>query len=284
MRERIELTFQVARRTGATIRMVRTGGHGAYTVRPVTPGASPAATPGQRLAAGSVHAYTAIGSVLALLMVHLSYRGDVEAVLWLFLAAIFIDGTDGFLARRFRVKEVMPGFDGALLDNIIDFMTYALAPMVLLWASGALPDGFWGGFWAAVPVLASSYQFCQAQAKTDDHFFMGFPSYWNAVAFYAIAGSFSPAVTVLALAVCTVLVFIPVKYVYTTRTETLFYVNMTLAALWMVAYAIVVAQLDSPPLWLLYGSLVYPVYYVALSLWLTYLTSRRARLGEPVTA
>ena len=33
-------------------------------------------------------------------------------------------------------------------------------------------------------VLASSYQFCRVDAKTDDHFFLGFPSYWNIVAFY----------------------------------------------------------------------------------------------------
>ena len=231
--------------------------------------------------AWSVHLYTAIGSVLAVLMVHLSYQGEVEAVLWLFLAAIFVDGTDGFLARRFRVKEVLPEFDGALLDNIIDFMTYALAPMVLLYANGYLPDGVWGGFWAAVPVLASCYQFCRTDAKTDDHFFMGFPSYWNAVAFYAILGDFSPAVTVIALAVCTVLVFIPIKYVYTTRTETLFYVNMTLAVLWMIAYAVVVAQFSDPPLWLLYTSLVYPIYYVILSLLLTYGPKPRVEVPSP---
>ena len=51
-------------------------------------------------------------------------------VLWLFLAAMVVDGTDGMLARRWRVKEVVPWFDGALLDNIVDYITYAFAPMV----------------------------------------------------------------------------------------------------------------------------------------------------------
>ena len=122
------------------------------------------------------------------------------AVLWLFLAAIFVDGTDGLLARQFRVKEVMPGFDGALLDNIVDYMTYTLAPMVLLWANGFLPDGVWGGVVAAVPVLASCYQFCRSDAKTDDHFFLGFPSYWNIVAFYAVVGGFGIAVATVVIA------------------------------------------------------------------------------------
>ncbi len=64
-----------------------------------------AASPGARAAASLVHVYTASGVVLALLMVHWSYQGRVEAVLWLFLAAMVIDATDGFLARRFRVKR-----------------------------------------------------------------------------------------------------------------------------------------------------------------------------------
>ena len=34
-------------------------------------------------------------------------------------------------------------------------------------------------------MLASAYGFAQADAKTDDHFFLGFPSYWNFVAIYA---------------------------------------------------------------------------------------------------
>ena len=108
-------------------------------------------------------------------------------MLWLFLAAMVVDGTDGMLARR------LPGqgawcreFDGALLDNIVDYLTYAFAPMVLLWATGYLPDGAWGGVVAALPLVASCYQFCRTDAKTDDHFFLGFPSYWNIVAFYVV--------------------------------------------------------------------------------------------------
>ena len=54
----------------------------------------------ERLAALAVHAYTAVGAVLALLMVHFSYQGEVRTVLWLFLVAMVIDGSDGMVARR----------------------------------------------------------------------------------------------------------------------------------------------------------------------------------------
>jgi len=148
-------------------------------------------------------------------------------------------------------------------------MTYAFAPMVLLWANGYLPDGVLGGVVAAVPLLASCYQFCRSDAKTDDYFFLGFPSYWNVVAFYAIVASFDIGLTTLVILVCTVLVFVPVKYLYPSRTEKLWYLNMALSVLWMAVYAVIVALMPDQPTWLIVLSLIYPVYYVGVSLWLT---------------
>ena len=208
------------------------------------------ATQGARAAAAAVHLFTATGAVLALLMVHFSYEHEVEKVLWLFLVAMIIDGTDGMLARRFKVKAVLPGFDGALLDNIVDYMTYALAPMALLWANGYLPDGPAGGVVASIPLLASTYQFCRTDAKTDDHFFLGFPSYWNIVAFYVVVWELSTVATTVLLLLLSVLVFVPIKYLYPSRTEKLWYVNMTLATLWLALWAAITASLpDAPACW-----------------------------------
>jgi phosphatidylcholine synthase len=235
--------------------------------------ASPRTAKPHRLAAMAVHVYTALGVVLALLMVHLSYAGEVEIVLWLFLAAMIIDGSDGFLARRYRVKEVIPGFDGALLDNIIDYITYAFAPMVLLWSAGYLPEGWLGGVVASVPLLASCYQFCRSDAKTDDHFFLGFPSYWNIAAFYLIVLGAGTGATTITLIVLTVLVFVPIKYVYPSRTETAWLPTMTLTTVWLGLYALILAQFPSPSMWLIALSGGYVLYYAVLSLHLT--VSRR---------
>jgi phosphatidylcholine synthase len=228
------------------------------------------ATQGARAAAAAVHLFTATGAVLALLMVHFSYQHEVEKVLWLFLVAMVIDGTDGMLARRFQVKTVLPGFDGALLDNIVDYMTYALAPMALLWANCYLPDGALGGVVASIPLLASTYQFCRTDAKTDDHFFLGFPSYWNIVAFYVVVWELSSVATTVLLLVLAVLVFVPIKYLYPSRTEKLWYSNMTLATLWLALWAAITAQLPDAPAVLVGLSLVYVVYYIVVSLWLTF--------------
>ena len=229
-------------------------------------------------AAVAVHVYTAIGAVLGFAMVVEAFDGHTTTVLWLFLAAMVIDGTDGLLARRLRVKEATPGFDGALLDNIVDYITYCFAPVVLLWADGRLPGGVVGGIVAGLPLLASSYQFCRSDAKTDDHFFLGFPSYWNVVAFYVVVLEVSPTITAVLLTVLSVLVFVPVKYVYPSRTENWWWTNMAATAVWFAAYAVIVAQLPDPNPLVLGLSLAYIAFYTAESLMLTL----RRRRSDPV--
>ena len=225
-----------------------------------------------------VHGYTATGAVLALLIVLAAVEGDVARALWLGLAALVIDGTDGMLARRFDVKERLPWFDGALLDNIVDYLTYVFAPVVLLLQTGYLPDGTTGTVIAVLPLVASSYQFCRVDAKTDDHFFLGFPSYWNVVAFYAIAMDLSPLVTSAVIVVCAALVLVPIGYIYPSRMTVLRTPTLVLSAVWLVLYAVIVAQLPSPSPLLVAASLGYIAYYCGLSVYLD--QRRRAARAE----
>ncbi len=234
----------------------------------------------QCVAAAGVHIYTSMGVVLALIMVHLAYAGEVTWVLWLFLVAMIIDGTDGFLARHFQVKKVLPGFDGALLDNIVDYITYAFAPMVLLWSAGYLPQGWLGGVVASIPLLASCHQFCRTDAKTEDHLFLGFPSYWNIAAFYLIILDASVLMTTLLLLTLTVLVFVPIGYVYPSRTETAWQLTMALTVVWFGLYAVLLVQYPQVSGWALTLSLIYVVYYFALSLRLT--LAHQHRVGQTV--
>ncbi len=235
-----------------------------------------------RLRAFAVHLYTASGAVLALLIVVAAINGDVVRALWLGLAALIIDSTDGLLARRFKVSEFLPKFDGARLDDIVDYMTYVLAPVLLLWSSGYLPEGSTGIMIAALPLLASSYQFCQVDAKTEDHFFRGFPSYWNIVAFYAIVFSLSPVATGTILVVCSLLVFVPIRYVYPSRTVAFRKLTMTLTALWLICYAAILFQMPEPDPGFLLFSLLYLVYYLSLSLHLSGKMLKARRLAEEV--
>jgi len=236
-----------------------------------------------RLVAGAaVHVYTAIGTVLAFLIVLAALDGNAVVALWIGLAALVIDGTDGMLARSARVKETIPWFDGALLDNIVDYLTYVFAPLVLLWTTGALPHGPWGWALAALPLLASSYQFCRVDAKTDDNTFLGFPSYWNVVAFYAVVLDLGQPAVAAVLVVCSVLVFVPVRYLYPSRTQALRTLSLVLTAVWVGTYALLLVQYPDPDPFVVALSLAYLGYYVAVSGWLTAAAARRRRQGDRV--
>ena len=217
----------------------------------------------------ALHAYTATGTVLGFLIVVAAFDGAVERALWLALAALIIDGTDGMIARRLRVSETIPTFDGARLDDIVDYLTYAFAPMVLLWVTHRLPGGAGGVALAVLPLLASSYQFCRTDAKTADHFFLGFPSYWNVVAFYVFVLELGKATTSVILVVCTILVFVPVRYVYPSRTRFFRSLNIVFTGGWLITYAVLLAQAPDPHLVAVLLSLSYLVYYAGLSLYLT---------------
>jgi phosphatidylcholine synthase len=222
-----------------------------------------------RAAGWALHAYTASGSVLALLAVTAAVDGNTVRALWILLAALIIDGTDGALARQLRVKETIPGFDGARLDDIVDYMTYAFAPVLLLWTGNFLPAGPAGVVLAAIPLLASSFQFCRTDAKTEDHYFLGFPSYWNVVAFYAVVLDLDPAVTGTVLVICAILVFVPIKYIYPSRTKTWRALNLTLAAFWLALYAVILIDLPQPSRLAVGLSLAYLAYYLLASIVLT---------------
>ena len=240
---------------------------------------STAFSPGFRLAGALVHVYTASGTVLGLLIVLAAIEGRALAALWLGLAALFVDGTDGMLARRFRVKETIPWFDGARLDDIVDYLTYVFAPVVLLWTTGHLPGGVFGWAVAALPLMASSYQFCRVDAKTSDHFFLGFPSYWNVVAFYAIVLDLAPATVAAIVVVCAVLVFVPIRYLYPSRMTSLQAPTLAFTAVWGITYVVLLLQVPDPDPWVVALSLSYLVYYVGLSCWFT-LRSRSAESVE----
>ncbi len=215
------------------------------------------------------HFYTALGAVLALFATQAVFRGDFRTVFLALTAAIFVDATDGWLARALRVKEVLPGYDGGRLDDIVDYLTYVFVPVLLLWKAGLLPPG-WEMEVGTVVLLASAYGFGQADAKvvTTDHFFTGFPSYWNIVALYLYVWRLPPAVNAALLLVLAALVFVPIRFVYPSRTVQLREFTLVLGALWSALVLVMIWRLpatDGP--WTAI-SLVFPVYYTVLSLWL----------------
>jgi len=215
--------------------------------------------------AWGVHLLTASGAVIGVVSLLAIAAGDFNRAALLMLAALAIDSVDGTLARRVGVSEVLPEVDGRRLDDLVDYLNYVIVPAVFLVWSGGVSS--WG--WAALPVLASAYGFSQAQAKTEDHFFLGFPSYWNVVAIYVWALEVTPGVAAAWLTGLSAAVFVPIKYVYPSHMTVLLRTTNLGAGVWVLVLAAAIAfpeRLGHLPLIKL--SLAYPLYYVGISLWL----------------
>jgi len=220
-----------------------------------------------QIAAWSVHAYTASGAVAGFLALRATFLGRArDAFLWM-LVAVLIDATDGTLARAVEIKRVLPWFDGAKLDDIVDYFTFVIVPVVFLYHLHLLP--VWGTLlFVALPLLASAYGFCQAAAKTPDFFFTGFPSYWNIVAFYLYVGQTPLWLNGTLICVLSLFVFIPIRYLYPTRTVPFRRLTNLLGGLWVGVLLVLLWQFPTPSPWLVLFSLYYPLYYTALSFYL----------------
>ncbi|MBW8712769.1 MAG: CDP-diacylglycerol O-phosphatidyltransferase [Acidobacteria bacterium] len=222
-----------------------------------------------------VHAYTASGAVLAFAMTLATIRAQFRFAFLLMVVATVIDATDGALARVARVRERTPAFDGARLDDIVDYLTFVFVPALLIFEAGLLPRD-WSAVIVAVMLLSSAYGFSAADAKTTDHFFTGFPSYWNIVALYLFASHLPPTVNGLILLGLSVLVFVRIGYVYPSRTPVLRGLTIALCGIWGVMIILIIAMLPEVSRLLLLTSLFFPLYYVVLSLLLQRRRMRRA--------
>jgi phosphatidylcholine synthase len=232
---------------------------------------------GQWYLAWTAHLYTALGLVLAAGIGVCIVDGGVEAFRWAFMfmvAACLVDATDGSYARRLRVKDVLPNFDGAKLDDLIDFLTFTTLPLALIWRAQLLPAG---ADWLLIfALLASAYGFCQVPAKTVDGYFVGFPSYWNIVAFYLYVLQIPGTVAAGGVVILALLTFVPSYYVYPSRGATLSKTTNFLGGVWVVLLVWILWDLPAEELssgatvpgydrTLAIVSLFYPIYYVLIS-------------------
>jgi phosphatidylcholine synthase len=191
--------------------------------------------------------------------------GDLrQAFLWMF-AATLVDGTDGWLSRLARVKERTPAFDGARLDDIVDYLTFVFLPAFLIVMAGLVPSEL-RFVVAGAMLLSSAYGFASLDAKTSDYFFTGFPSYWNIVALYLVVLGLSVWVNAAIVIAFALLVFVRIGYVYPSRTPTLKFLTLGLMVGWAIMLLVMIFTLPAPSRWLVIASLVFPVYYVVLSL------------------
>ena len=230
----------------------------------------------------AVHVFTASGVAFAFLAVaELCKPAPDPRLVFAWLAIqVLIDAFDGPLARAWEVKRFAPRISGRTIDDLVDFLTYTFVPLVMIWRLGWVPEP--GALFVIPAMVASLFGFSNSGAKDEaGGFFLGFPSYWNIVAFYlgishaaggsgvdggggASVGVWFNGVTVLGLTLLTVL---PVRFIYPNLAPRPWRVPMLVGGgLWLVLLIVMTPPYPRPAGWLVWVSLIYPACYVALSL------------------
>ncbi|MGO9769878.1 MAG: CDP-alcohol phosphatidyltransferase family protein, partial [Roseiarcus sp.] len=195
------------------------------------------AIPVRRAAGFSVHVFTASGGAVALLALYAAIERNFPACFaWLGLA-LFIDGIDGTLARAARVTETAATIDGAILDLVVDFLTYVLVPVVALWRSDLMPTSvaFWMGL---IVTIASALYFADSRMKTDDLWFRGFPATWNIIVLYLFVLRPPWVVSAFILISAAALMFTPIVFVHPLRVVRLRGLTIAMTVAWFALAAI----------------------------------------------
>lgn len=232
---------------------------------------SPITSSRQRLCAYAVHVYTATGLLCGVMTAADIVESDYRGAFLCMIVAVLIDATDGTLARRFRVKQVVPHIDGRKLDDIVDYLNYTFLPILMIGSAGWLPHPVW--IWASIPLIASAFAFAHTGAKEEvNGFFRGFPSYWNVFAFYTAIwlAAWGQGIVLALTLLLSVLSLAPVRFVYPNRAPRwrAWFIGGGIA--WLAIIAAILwyyPKTPIPPI-LLGLSAIYPAFYIAASFYL----------------
>ena len=168
--------------------------------------------------------------------------------------ATIIDATDGVLARALHVKERLPWFDGATLDNVVDYLTYVFVPALVVVKTGLVPPG-----------TGSADRCRDARRKRLRLQSRGRQGGYDRPLLHRLPvllehrgrvsrglATVSPLANAAILAALVVLVFVPLRYVYPSRTDDLAAQRriVTRCTMWGVCLSILIWRLpDGGGVW-----------------------------------
>jgi len=218
-----------------------------------------------------------LGGVVGMLALVAISNNQIQTAWVLLIIAFLIDMTDGMLARHYRVREVIPNFDGAKIDDLIDFLTYVWAPVLVLHVAGIISNPLW----LALPILGSLYAYGRPGMKEIDGeaYFIGFPSYWNILALYFYWLEPSEFVVVGLLIFFFVLSFIPTRYLYPSKNPKYPVMTLGVGSFWMIMMIGLILQ-PEPNIALVLISLIYPIYYLLASFYVEMSYHRKNELQK----
>jgi len=223
-----------------------------------------------KILAWGVHLFTASGLIPAFLAILAIDRQDWRwAMIWL-VVALLIDGLDGTLARRFRVREVLPQMDGKSIDYVIDFATYVIIPAYFFYKAALVPAP-WSLICAIVMLLSSGLYYGKSGMVSEDHYFIGFPALWNAAVFYLFfVFDWHESITITTVFALATLHFVPLKFAYPSQQQRLQGLSIVASLLFMLVVGLFLYLFPARPGWLVALASVLASYFLVVAVWETF--------------
>ena len=203
---------------------------------------------GRVIAAWAVHAFTISGLAWATLALFAMLDNNIP-MMWLwFVIALIVDGVDGTLARKVGVRQVIPWFDGGVVDNLVDYLTWTFLPALFM--AMYLPFGPKPLPVIMMVVIIVSSVFCYANdgEKSNDNYFVGFPAAWNCVAIVMYVLQTPAWVNIAATIFLAIMTLVPLHYTHPARVKRFRTLNIAAVALWFLATCWLVAIYPERPL------------------------------------
>lgn len=194
----------------------------------------------EKTAAWAVHIFTALGLVAGFWSLECAAKGNFHVSFLMLFLALIIDGIDGTFARIFRVKDVLPNISGKTIDYVIDFTTYAFIPTFIIYEANLVPGNL--NFFAATIILVTSAIYYGKDGMVSkDFYFIGFPVLWNLVAFYLFyVCGLSKLGNFIAIVFFAILHFVPIKFLYPTRTKKFMKLNILISLVFILSNLIII--------------------------------------------
>lgn len=223
-----------------------------------------------KILAWIVNLYTASGIFTGFMAIlAISAKNWREAMAWL-LVALFIDGTDGTLARAFKTDKILPFFNSKTLDYVIDFTNYAVIPAYFFYSVEIVPAS-WNLLLTFLILLVSAIYYGIEDMVSDDFNFVGFPVMWNVVVFYLVfVFSLNELGNVAIIVIFSILHFVPIKFAYPSRATRFKLLTIIFTAVLLVVMPVVVWLYPNVPNYLKWTAIVCLAYFGILAVFNTF--------------
>ena len=211
------------------------------------------------------HAITVSGLVLAQFSIYYILQSQWRTALFLMALSVVTDSIDGTLARRLNTTKLIPHIDGHLLDSITDYVIYVIVPTIYIYNSQIIPTSYLSIILPLI-LVSSLYQFSHINSKTTDNYFRGFPSYWNIYVLYMEVLNFKSETNLIILIVLLILIYVPTKYYYPSRTKRHARLVLSISIFWGLSGFTLIYLYPKPQPYALFTMMLCSLVYITLTI------------------